>query len=89
MQTAIIEKLVETLGYPILEIQDNVYIVSEFIPADNQTQKHLLKGKNITEIINNFATASVFNKDVILAKQDSIPVLTKIFHKDILFTLTK
>ena len=89
MKEQIIELLVSNLGYSILEIDEQIYIVHEFVEADNQVNKHKLRGKNITEIFNNFVSNNNFNKDIILTKQETLPIITKYFHHSYKYILTR
>jgi len=52
-------KIVQRIGYQILVIDDSYFVVSEFIPADDQINFHTLVGIECTELLKNNATITL------------------------------
>jgi len=51
MEEALVNFLAEDIGINVIYIDESWYQFSKFVPADRDTHKHYLVGKNITKLI--------------------------------------
>lgn len=78
------------LGFRILEIEGDFYVVMSWEEAQATNWKHVLKGKDVNDIIANFINFGqndVSQGSIIIQKINECHIKTKYFHRDYKFIL--
>lgn len=78
------------IGLVIVKVEDKLYSITKWEPADGNIRKHVLEGKDVTELANqHYSTTSpqamggAHEDRTILTKIDLIPALRIEFHEAI------
>lgn len=78
--------LLASLGFNLVIIGDELFIINSFTPAENNVQKHSIYGKDITELTDQFSLYNEVNsehqKQEILTKIDGLKTIKREFSKD-------
>lgn len=83
-------KLLNRFGYIVLEIDELFFTVKTFDEASNNSWKHSLNGRDITDIVMNYHSIHSLDDSKrieITEKIEAIQNCNKFFHKDFKFIL--
>jgi hypothetical protein len=83
-------KLLNQIGYKIVEIEGCFYSFTKFEEANSNNWKHTLEGKDIDDVIMSFINynqSDSAQRSIIVQKIDACPNVHKYFHKDFKYIL--
>src|SRR3990167_1745930 len=88
MELSFIQKA-NQMGLVIVAINDKLYCITKFDPADGNIRKHILEGKDVTELgIQHYSSSpaqlmgGAHEDRTILTKLDLLPTERVEFHED-------
>jgi hypothetical protein len=78
--------LLTSIGYNLVIIKDEIFIINSFTPAENNINKHIIFGIDITELIDQFSQYKEINteqqKQEVITKINNLKVVKREFSKD-------